>query len=362
MFSRWLLTEEVCGLSNQKFWWWIHLPALWSSTMGPIRVQWTTLAIYSCASSGYNWIWTNAQSAVSFQQVVGCEWEFAYSHPCEKCSTHTTVNPIVTLCTMYGTGCRKFIVTGFIHASGFASDRWFWYRKSKKKSIQSRKGTRPYHPCRISRNADLLPEPLRGGSILGYAKPVEDIVFSAKFGSGHSISSNATLKWNDISSLEWTWTRQIGGWLDAHHSFSFANWYDPSKVHFGLLRVLNDDIAAGGPGFRMHPHNDMRLSPSSWKEHRTSRQYGQWICNPTRRCAGDEWNWCLSFWIQSIENRPNKPLSTVDFSKRKWHRFPGMIKTFDKGSGEQYSDSCVRFQKKKEWWIIHSSGCGSFTE
>ncbi len=49
------------------------------------------------------------------------------------------------------------------------------------------------------------------------------------------------------------------GWLDAHHSFSFANWYDPSKVHFGLLRVLNDDTVDGGQGFGMHPHNDMEI-------------------------------------------------------------------------------------------------------
>jgi quercetin 2,3-dioxygenase len=49
------------------------------------------------------------------------------------------------------------------------------------------------------------------------------------------------------------------GWLNAHHSFSFANYHDPSKVHFGLLRVLNDDIVAPGMGFGMHPHDNMEI-------------------------------------------------------------------------------------------------------
>lgn len=49
------------------------------------------------------------------------------------------------------------------------------------------------------------------------------------------------------------------GWLDAHHSFSFASWYDPAKVHFGALRVLNDDIVAGGQGFGRHPHDNMEI-------------------------------------------------------------------------------------------------------
>ncbi len=49
------------------------------------------------------------------------------------------------------------------------------------------------------------------------------------------------------------------GWLDAHHSFSFAGWYDPSKIHFGALRVLNDDIVAGGEGFGKHPHDNMEI-------------------------------------------------------------------------------------------------------
>ena len=49
------------------------------------------------------------------------------------------------------------------------------------------------------------------------------------------------------------------GWLDAHHSFSFANWYDPNKIHFGMLRVLNDDVVSESQGFGMHPHNDMEI-------------------------------------------------------------------------------------------------------
>jgi len=49
------------------------------------------------------------------------------------------------------------------------------------------------------------------------------------------------------------------GWLKANFSFSFAGYYDPAKVHFGALRVLNDDYIAPAMGFGMHPHDNMEI-------------------------------------------------------------------------------------------------------
>lgn len=49
------------------------------------------------------------------------------------------------------------------------------------------------------------------------------------------------------------------GWLNAHHSFSFAQWYNPERVHFGALRVLNDDIVSPKMGFGKHPHDNMEI-------------------------------------------------------------------------------------------------------
>ncbi len=49
------------------------------------------------------------------------------------------------------------------------------------------------------------------------------------------------------------------GWLDSYHTFSFAGYYNEERIHFGALRVLNDDTVAGGMGFGTHPHDNMEI-------------------------------------------------------------------------------------------------------
>jgi len=70
------------------------------------------------------------------------------------------------------------------------------------------------------------------------------------------------------------------GWLDTHYTFSFASYYDASRIHFGALRVFNDDHIEGGGGFDRHPHDNMEITTivlEGTLEHKDSMGHTQQI-------------------------------------------------------------------------------------
>lgn len=97
---------------------------------------------------------------------------------------------------------------------------------------------------------------VRAGSGLSQAK--QPINPTAKVGFEHIPKNNKSTMKTIIHRAD-TRGHANHGWLDSHHTFSFANYYNPDRVHFGALRVLNDDIVAGGMGFGTHPHKDMEI-------------------------------------------------------------------------------------------------------
>lgn len=78
-------------------------------------------------------------------------------------------------------------------------------------------------------------------------------------GFNHIPNTNSRIMENTVLHKADTRGRAYHGWLDARHTFSFANYYNPERMHFGVLRVLNDDTIAGGMGFGTHPHDNMEI-------------------------------------------------------------------------------------------------------
>lgn len=80
-----------------------------------------------------------------------------------------------------------------------------------------------------------------------------------KIGFNHLPNQKAEEMENSILIKASTRGHANHGWLDANHTFSFANYYNPDRMHFGVLRVLNDDHIAAGMGFGTHPHENMEI-------------------------------------------------------------------------------------------------------
>jgi len=82
----------------------------------------------------------------------------------------------------------------------------------------------------------------------------EDVV-----GFNHIQNTNSKIMENVILHKANTRGNANHGWLQSFHTFSFANYYNPERMNFGVLRVLNDDTVAAGMGFGTHPHQNMEI-------------------------------------------------------------------------------------------------------
>lgn len=133
------------------------------------------------------------------------------------------------------------------------------------------------------------------------------------------------------------------GWLKSHHTFSFGEYYNPNRMHFGHIRVINDDWVAPGTGFDLHPHKDMEIVTivlSGQLEHRDSLGNGD-ILTPGK--------------IQAMSAGTGIYHSEKNPSQTDWvHLLQIWILTDKQGHQPRYQDGSFEW-KKNDWVSIVSN-------
>jgi len=88
---------------------------------------------------------------------------------------------------------------------------------------------------------------------------IDEIEPLEPIGYNHLPNTESKIKENSVIHRADTRGKADHGWLLSNHTFSFANYYNPERMHFGVLRVLNDDKVEAGRGFGTHPHDNMEI-------------------------------------------------------------------------------------------------------
>ena len=149
------------------------------------------------------------------------------------------------------------------------------------------------------------------------------------------------------------------GWLNAYHSFSFASWYNPERVQFGTLRVLNDDTVAAGMGFGTHPHGHPHAGHFAHLHrcegeghhcrhcHRRRDRSGGDVCRPDLRCVDESG----SFAGTRSCFRPSR--TPLDLSRRSHTR--GLARRAPRENDERVNAKDEREPKPECLFTLHSS-------
>ncbi|CAN5802407.1 pirin family protein [soil metagenome] len=117
------------------------------------------------------------------------------------------------------------------------------------------------------KNKDLIKKGLMGTSVFATNKLASDVVKNdieelkelEVIGVNHLPGEETETTANTVLHKSSGRGHANHGWLDSKQSFSFANYYNPDRMHFGVLRVLNDDVVDAGMGFGRHPHDNMEI-------------------------------------------------------------------------------------------------------